>query len=243
VQVGFSEPLSFLQRLTEELEYADCLDAAAALDDDDSCLRLAYITAFSVSGYASTTDRLYRPFNPLLGETYECNRMADLGWKSIAEKVCLKISHVSARSNSSVHPSVCPFTLKRYAIPKCGVHHMIHGVAWWLHGRASASCTCLCPPSSIKVGTSFGWDIVHHRSGAGRLAAYRQTLQLVPTGATPASLIPVVAVVFICGLSDVLINEYLFIYLFEDPSASNFVVVVQEFVPNKCVKQGYQSCQ
>jgi len=34
----------------------------------------------------------------------------------------------------------------------------------------------------------------------------------VPTGAAPASLIPVVAVVFICGLSDVLINEYLFIY-------------------------------
>jgi len=36
----------------------------------------------------------------------------------------------------------------------------------------------------------------------------------VPTGAAPASLIPVVAVVFICGLSDVLINEYLFFYLF-----------------------------
>jgi len=30
----------------------------------------------------------------------------------------------------------------------------------------------------------------------------------------PASLIPVVAVVFICALSDVLINEYLFIILF-----------------------------
>jgi len=30
-----------------------------------------------------------------------------------------------------------------------------------------------------------------------------------PTGAAPASLIPVDAVVFICGLSDVLINEYL----------------------------------
>jgi len=30
----------------------------------------------------------------------------------------------------------------------------------------------------------------------------------VPTGAAPASLIPVVAVVFICSLSDVLIKEY-----------------------------------
>jgi len=34
----------------------------------------------------------------------------------------------------------------------------------------------------------------------------------VPTGAAPASLIPVVAVVFICGLSDVLINEYYYYY-------------------------------
>jgi len=36
-----------------------------------------------------------------------------------------------------------------------------------------------------------------------------------PTGAAPASLIPVVVVVFICGLSDVLINEYLFIYYYQ----------------------------
>jgi len=28
----------------------------------------------------------------------------------------------------------------------------------------------------MTVGTSFSCDIVHHRSGAGRLAAYRQTL-------------------------------------------------------------------
>jgi len=35
-----------------------------------------------------------------------------------------------------------------------------------------------------------------------------------PTGAAPALLIPVVALYFVCGLSDVIINEYLFIYLF-----------------------------
>ena len=114
--MGFSEPLSFLQRLTEDLEYADCLDAAAALGDADSCLRLAYVTAFAVSGYANTTDRLARPFNPLLGETFDCNRMADLGWKSIAEKVRLR-SHFqffcAGRNRnvtvwcSSVRPSVC----------------------------------------------------------------------------------------------------------------------------------------
>ena len=85
----FSEPLSFLQRITEDLEYADCLDAAAALTDDDSCLRLAYVSAFAMSSYANTIHRIARPFNPLLAETFECNRTSDLGWKSIAEKVLL----------------------------------------------------------------------------------------------------------------------------------------------------------
>jgi len=54
---------------------------------------------------------------------------------------------------------------------------------------------------------------VHHRSGAGRLAAYRQTLQVVANWRRSSMLIPVVAVVFLCGLSDVLINEYLLLLL------------------------------
>ncbi|CAF5122468.1 unnamed protein product, partial [Rotaria socialis] len=33
------------------------------------------------------TTRVNKPFNPLLGETYECDRTEDLGWKSIAEQV------------------------------------------------------------------------------------------------------------------------------------------------------------
>ena len=89
-QVGFSEPLSFMQRLTEDLEYAECLDAAAALGDGESCLRLAYVAAFAISAYANTAERIARPFNPLLGETYECDRSADLGWRSVAEKVRLR---------------------------------------------------------------------------------------------------------------------------------------------------------
>jgi len=44
-----------------------------------------------------------------------------------------------------------------------------------------------------------------------------------PTGAAPASLIPVVAVVFFCGLSDVLINEYLFILFVRN--FLNFLIV------------------
>jgi oxysterol-binding protein 1 len=86
-QVAFSEPLSFLQRLTEDLEYSDLLDAVASDTQVDRCLQLCHVAAFMVSAYAGTGERIYRPFNPLLGETYECDRTSDLGWRSFAEKV------------------------------------------------------------------------------------------------------------------------------------------------------------
>lgn len=83
--VNFSEPLSMLQRLTEDYEYADILDQAAQCADTSE--QLAYVAAFTVSAYATTSDRTAKPFNPLLGETYECDRTMDLGWKSISEQV------------------------------------------------------------------------------------------------------------------------------------------------------------
>jgi len=42
----------------------------------------------------------------------------------------------------------------------------------------------------------FSWDIVHHRSGAGSWQPIGRRRSWWPTGAAPASLIPVVAVVF-----------------------------------------------
>jgi len=86
LQVNFSEPLSFLQRLMEDFEYSDCLDNAAACTDDHE--QMAYVAAFTVSSYANTTLRTGKPFNPLLGETFECDRYEDLGWRSFAEQVC-----------------------------------------------------------------------------------------------------------------------------------------------------------
>jgi len=45
------------------------------------------VAAFCVSGYSSTYTRAgQKPFNPVLGETYECIR-EDKGWKFIAEQV------------------------------------------------------------------------------------------------------------------------------------------------------------
>lgn len=37
----------------------------------DSCLRMCYVIGFSVGDYAGSIDRNKKPFNPILGETYE----------------------------------------------------------------------------------------------------------------------------------------------------------------------------
>lgn len=44
------------------------------------------MAAFAVSGYASTAGRSCKPFNPLLGETYEAD-FPDKGIRFISEKV------------------------------------------------------------------------------------------------------------------------------------------------------------
>ncbi|KHN76445.1 Oxysterol-binding protein 1 [Toxocara canis] len=83
--VNFNEPLSALQRATEDLEYACLLHQAASLRDDHE--QLAHVAAFAISAYSTMGSRSTKPFNPLLGETFEFDRSADLGWRSIAEQV------------------------------------------------------------------------------------------------------------------------------------------------------------
>lgn len=74
-----------LQRLSEELEYSELLDKAAFTDDPYE--RMVLIAAFAVSAYGSSHVRAgHKPFNPLLGETYECVR-EDKGFKYISEQV------------------------------------------------------------------------------------------------------------------------------------------------------------
>ncbi|XP_058504686.1 oxysterol-binding protein-related protein 3 isoform X3 [Solea solea] len=83
--VQLNEPLNTLQRLCEELEYSELLDRAA--NTQDPFERMVYIATFVVSGYASTHYRTGgKPFNPILGETYECDR-PDKGFQFVAEQV------------------------------------------------------------------------------------------------------------------------------------------------------------
>uniref|UniRef100_A0A8C3BWS3 Oxysterol binding protein like 3 n=1 Tax=Cairina moschata TaxID=8855 RepID=A0A8C3BWS3_CAIMO len=83
--VELNEPLNTLQRLCEELEYSELLDKAAHTPDPFE--RMVYIAAFAVSAYASSYYRAgSKPFNPVLGETYECIR-EDKGFQFFAEQV------------------------------------------------------------------------------------------------------------------------------------------------------------
>uniref|UniRef100_A0A9J8BBU3 Oxysterol-binding protein n=1 Tax=Cyprinus carpio carpio TaxID=630221 RepID=A0A9J8BBU3_CYPCA len=83
--VQLNEPLNTLQRLCEELEYSELLDKAAHTQDPFE--RMVYIATFAVSGYASSHYRAGgKPFNPVLGETYECDR-PDKGFRYVAEQV------------------------------------------------------------------------------------------------------------------------------------------------------------
>uniref|UniRef100_A0AAZ3NVW6 Oxysterol-binding protein n=1 Tax=Oncorhynchus tshawytscha TaxID=74940 RepID=A0AAZ3NVW6_ONCTS len=83
--VQLNEPLNTLQRLCEEVEYSELLDTANHTQDPYQ--RMVYVATFAVSAYASSYHRAgSKPFNPILGETYECDR-PDKGFRFIAEQV------------------------------------------------------------------------------------------------------------------------------------------------------------
>ncbi|KAI5258096.1 hypothetical protein E4T42_00780 [Aureobasidium subglaciale] len=89
--VTANEPLSALQRLAEPFESVDLLHKASALPSPDKALdRLVYVAAFAISNFASNRVKeraIRKPFNPMLGETYELIR-SDLGFRFVSEKVC-----------------------------------------------------------------------------------------------------------------------------------------------------------
>ncbi|XVE57690.1 hypothetical protein DITRI_Ditri04bG0109900 [Diplodiscus trichospermus] len=85
--VYFNEPISSLQKCFEDLEYSYLLDRAYQYGKEGNSLqRILNVAAFAVSGYASSEGRHCKPFNPLLGETYEAD-YPDKGVRFFSEKV------------------------------------------------------------------------------------------------------------------------------------------------------------
>jgi hypothetical protein len=88
--VDMNEPLTLLQRFSEVFEYTDLLEnTLEGQFSDDSGEKILRIASFALT-YMSTVREKERnnrkPFNPLLGETFELVR-EDFGIRMIAEKV------------------------------------------------------------------------------------------------------------------------------------------------------------
>jgi len=81
--VWIFEPLSFLQIMCEPMQYAELLQKAN--ESPDPANRMAYLIAWITPGYSCAV-RNRKPFNPILGETFEYLSQDDK-WKFIAEQV------------------------------------------------------------------------------------------------------------------------------------------------------------
>uniref|UniRef100_A0A7N6F5J8 Oxysterol-binding protein n=1 Tax=Anabas testudineus TaxID=64144 RepID=A0A7N6F5J8_ANATE len=154
--IAFNEPLSFLQRITEYMEHTYLINRACSLSD--SIERMQAVAAFAVSAVASQWDRTGKPFNPLLGETYELTR-EEQGFRLVSEQVShhppVSAFHAESLTGDFVfHGSIYPklkfwgksveaepkgtITLEllkhsetyTWSNPYCCVHNIILGKLW-----------------------------------------------------------------------------------------------------------------
>lgn len=104
-----NEPLSGLQRCVEEFEHASYLNQAALSKHPHE--RLLFVTAFVLASYHSALLRDSKPFNPLLGETFE---WANDRFRFLAEQV----GH---------HPPVLCFNVQGFDDERDTVLYEVHG--------------------------------------------------------------------------------------------------------------------
>ncbi|KAM7217809.1 Oxysterol-binding domain containing protein [Rhypophila decipiens] len=104
--VSANEPLSLTQRVAEQLEYAQLLNTAA--NQATSRDRLAYMTAFAISSFSNSRAKeraIRKPFNPLLGETFELLRSdAEVpggGFRLLVEKVSHRPVRLAMQADAS----------------------------------------------------------------------------------------------------------------------------------------------
>ena len=83
VSAGFNEPISYMQKACEGMQFSYLLDKASKCQD--SLEQMVFVTAFEISLGSCLYERTAKPFTPLLNETYECDRTQDLGWRFMSE--------------------------------------------------------------------------------------------------------------------------------------------------------------
>jgi len=67
--VRFNEPISMLQKCAEYVEYQELLRMANKTEN--RFLRIGYVIGAFYILYSNTINRISKPFNPMLGETFE----------------------------------------------------------------------------------------------------------------------------------------------------------------------------
>ncbi|KAK4152553.1 putative oxysterol binding protein [Chaetomidium leptoderma] len=105
--VSANEPISFLQRMAEQLEYAQLLDAAAQHSQPQQ--RLLRVAAFAISQFSNGRAKeraIRKPFNPLLGETFELVRSEAEsappgGFRLLVEKVSHRPVRLAMQADSA----------------------------------------------------------------------------------------------------------------------------------------------
>ncbi|KAG9250461.1 putative oxysterol binding protein [Emericellopsis atlantica] len=103
--VSANEPISVLQKVAEQLEYAELLDQAVKQKTPTE--RLLYVTAFAVSQFSSSRVKeraIRKPFTPLLGETFELLRTEHEvpgGFRLLVEKVSHRPLRLAMHADSA----------------------------------------------------------------------------------------------------------------------------------------------
>eukprot|EP00775_Hariotina_reticulata_P003836 gene3836-4093_t len=91
VPLFIMEPYSMLQKMAEIMEYTELLDQANAAEDPYE--RIALVAAFLVSPFGAA-ERTWKPFNPLLGETFELEELGN----NVSQHPAVSAAHAENQS-------------------------------------------------------------------------------------------------------------------------------------------------
>ncbi|KAG4145401.1 hypothetical protein ERO13_D05G095040v2 [Gossypium hirsutum] len=129
------EPMTMLQKMAELMEYSYLLDRAD--ECEDPYLRLVYASSWAISVYYAY-QRTWKPFNPIIGETYEL--VNHEGITFISEQVShhppMSAGHAENEHFTYDVTSKTRVTLKRDGVvldlvpPPTKVNNLIFGRTW-----------------------------------------------------------------------------------------------------------------
>jgi len=122
VPVEFNEPLSMLQRVLEGLEFSWILDRAARENDPE--LQACLVALYLFGCFMRISDRIKKPFNPFLGETYELDLWdEEEGFRAVVEQVKhhppTSAYQVESKNGWTLEATVCAtsiFTLRKMGV-------------------------------------------------------------------------------------------------------------------------------